>query len=144
MYKIIEKEKDIGGQWRVRVLLNENESAFFTFREEPTEDQIQIVAEKFVENQTINNIANNGVIAVNPEKVAKVLAMREQYRIATRSLCELANFPITDKLEDVDYLNVRIAAAQNDFLLSTVYTETIAYCLNTLRLDDGRDAWDRI
>ena len=145
MYQVIEKQKDMSDRWVVRVLISPDESAFFNFSfDEPTDEHIQGVAQAFVDTKAQSHVVSTGVVGPSPERQARIEALREQYRAATRQLCVMAGAPVVSKLETWDYLPVRFAAGQADALTAGILSETITYCLNTLRLDDGRDAWDRI
>lgn len=81
---------------------------------------------------------------VPPATSSGVLALREAYREATRALCQIAGVTPVDKLEDVAYQQVAPAAYAANPAMAAYLTDTLIYALSTLRLDDGRDAWDRI
>lgn len=74
----------------------------------------------------------------------RVLALREAYKQASRTLCQLGGVQVKDKLEDEEYTQVATAAYATDAVAAAITTDTMLYTLSTLRLDDGRDAWDRI
>lgn len=75
---------------------------------------------------------------------SRIEALRQAYRDATRALCRLAGQPECDKLEDAEYAQVVGAAYVANPAQSALNADTLLYTLQTLRLDDGRDAWDRI
>jgi hypothetical protein len=74
----------------------------------------------------------------------RVLGLRDKYRQATHGICQLAGVPIVDKLEDSEYEQVALAAAQADFATANMLTQTIMYALFQLYRLDGDDAWERI
>jgi len=88
------------------------------------------------------------VIVTAPEPVIDpmlpIIKLREGYRQACRAFCALAGVSQKDKLEDTEYVTVRQSAYTADPITAGILTDTMTYCLQTLRLDDGRDAWDRI
>ena len=75
---------------------------------------------------------------------AHVVELRKAYRNATRTLCALAGVPPVNKLADADYIATVGAAYAANPPAAAICADTILYTLQTLRLDDGRDAWDRI
>lgn len=86
---------------------------------------------------------------VAPEPVAvppsdEVLALRAAYREATRAFCRLAGIAEVDKLDTAEYQQAAATAYANNAALAGLLADTLIYSLGTLRLDDGRDAWDRI
>lgn len=97
-------------------------------------------------------VATNGPLEVRPYVAPapgpgpseKVLALRQAYRDATHALCALAGVTVKDKLEDSEYTAIATAAYAANPVASAIATDTMLYALSTLRLDDGRDAWDRI
>ena len=74
----------------------------------------------------------------------EVLALREKYRVSTRSVCTLAEVEPVDKLTDVEYEAVVQAALVTDPVSASFLTQTISYCLFQLYRLDGPNAWDRI
>lgn len=84
------------------------------------------------------------VEVVPPVTDPRIVAMREAYRQATRALCTLAGMTPVDKLEDADYVATVGAAYAASPAQAAMLADTLLYTLQTLRLDDGRDAWDRI
>lgn len=50
-YNVIEKYQTLGVTWYVRVQISEEESTFFTFADEPTDEQIQITTQTFIDNR---------------------------------------------------------------------------------------------
>lgn len=74
----------------------------------------------------------------------EVLALREKYRVSTRSVCTLAEVEPVDKLTDVEYETVVTAALESNPVSASFLTQTISYCLFQLYRLDGSDAWDRI
>ena len=96
---------------------------------------------------------NRDVEMVNPPPVPipeppvpsdEVLALREEYRTSTRSVCMLAGVSPVDKLTDVEYKPVVMAALSADPVSASFLTQTISYCLFQLYRLDGNDAWNRI
>ena len=75
---------------------------------------------------------------------SQVEMLRAMYRGACAEFCTLAGVPVKTKLEDLEYITVRQSAFTANVAKATMLTDTMAYCLQTLRFDDGRDAWDRI
>lgn len=56
-YKITEVYLDMADKYIVRIIINENNSTFLKFDHYPTQDEINLVADKYVES--ITQIANN-------------------------------------------------------------------------------------
>lgn len=75
---------------------------------------------------------------------AEVLALRAAYREATRAFCRLAGVDECDKLDTAQYQQAAATAYANNSALAGMLADTLIYALGTLRLDDGRDAWDKI
>jgi len=49
MYQVIEQYQAPAGKWMVRVVISADETAFFSFRDAPTQEQVDTAAEKFVQ-----------------------------------------------------------------------------------------------
>ena len=74
----------------------------------------------------------------------KVLALREAYRQATQAFCALAGRAVCNKLEDTEYRDCAIAAYTADQVQAGMLADTLLYTLQTRRMYDGDDAWDRM
>lgn len=77
-YEIIESNPTASGKWQVRVVIDETQSQFFKFETEPTQAQVDRVAEMFVLQQQLAQLQNSPVPATEPEPVSRVLT-KTQY-----------------------------------------------------------------
>ncbi len=51
-YPVVSVEQDMSGRWYARVSISDDETVFFKFTEEPTPEQIQEAAERYVASLT--------------------------------------------------------------------------------------------
>lgn len=57
MYKITEVYLDPADKYRVRVMVDENNSQFFKFDHYPTQEEVDIVVDNYL--QSMNNLGEN-------------------------------------------------------------------------------------
>lgn len=48
MYQIVSKEQDMAGRWMVRAVITSERTAFFSFDHDPTQAEVDAVADKYV------------------------------------------------------------------------------------------------
>lgn len=116
-----------------------------------TEDQyFDLAHEANQRGLVLKRYENGDIELVTPEPTPEpqvsdvVLGLREKYKTATRTLCSLAGYAVSDKLEDVVYEQVMLEAITQDPIQSTLLAQTTMYCLMQLYRLDGNNAWDRI
>ena len=80
----------------------------------------------------------------NSSLIERIESMREMYRQSTQAICQIAGEPVVNRLEDVDFVNVRAKAMAVDFVSTSILCDNLMYCLSQLYRLDGDDAWDRI
>ena len=51
MYSVVEKQIDLSGSYIVRVTINENRTHFFTFEEDPSQEQIDRAVQSLLERE---------------------------------------------------------------------------------------------
>ncbi len=56
MYEIIESGPTETGKWQVRVVIDPNTTAFFGFKTEPTQAQVDIEAEAWALNRRLSEL----------------------------------------------------------------------------------------
>ena len=77
-YEIIESNATASGKWQVRVVIDETQSAFFKFETEPTQAQVDRVAEIFVLNQRVAQLQSAPLPDTAAEPASRVLT-KTQY-----------------------------------------------------------------
>ena len=82
------------------------------------------------------------VECVPDAQTIKVEGLRQAYRDAMRAFCAAVGAPVVDKMEQPEF--ERLAMACSNPMLAITFTLKIGQALNTLRDNDGADAWDRI
>jgi hypothetical protein len=50
MYPVTEKYIDMAGKYMVRVLINDTDTIFLKFQHDPTDEEIQIETQKYLDN----------------------------------------------------------------------------------------------
>ena len=131
-YRISEKAKDMAGKWRVRVVIDEKDSMFLKFEEEPNDATVFATADLAIQQQIAQQAVQTAVI-----KSSFLMKAENDYVLFCRSL------GLVDKASTSDLETLAVQMQSNGQVLEAIMLSIKALALiNNITQNGGN--WDGI